>query len=260
MSFSSSDGSEDQTSQNELVVAVDFGTTFTGVAYYHAGAAFENVDENDVRRIAEKVNVINTWPHNPALQYAEKTPTVLSYNTDPPTWGGYVRTHHTPQISGFKLGLEPSIFQHYTRLPNLNGLGTIPQLPGKFPIDFTTDYLTCVHKHVQKVCFPRLFGADVLLHQRMRYIVTIPAIWRDVAKALTRRAASRAFGVSDENLQLITEPEAAALYCASMSQNAGLKDADRFVVCDAGGGTVDQPRRPAGGHSNSRKSLEGCRS
>jgi hypothetical protein len=241
MSFSTgSSGDSQETSQNELVVAIDFGTTFTGVAYYHAGAAFdrENIDENDVRRIAERVNVINTWPHNPALQYAEKTPTVLSYNTDPPTWGGYVRSHHRPQISGFKLGLEPNIFQHYIRLPNLNGLGTVPELPGKLPVDFSTDYLTCVHKHVQNVCFPRLFGADVLLHQRMRYIVTIPAIWRDEAKALTRRAASRAFNVSDEHLQLITEPEAAALYCASISQDAGLRDGDRFVVCDAGGGTV----------------------
>jgi molecular chaperone DnaK (HSP70) len=239
MSFSSSHGRQEQISQNELVVAVDFGTTFTGVAYYHAGAAFENIDENDVRRIAEKVNVINTWPHNPASQYAEKTPTVLSYNTDPPTWGGYVRTQHRPQISGFKLGLEPNIFQHYNRLPkNLNGLGTVPQLPGKLPVDFTTDYLACVHNHVQRVCFPRLFGADVLEYQRMRYIVTIPAIWSDEAKALTRRAACRAFDVSNEHLQLITEPEAAALYCASMSQDAGLKDGDRFIVCDAGGGTV----------------------
>ena len=105
-------------------------------------------------------------------------------------------------------------------------------------MDFTTDYLTCVYNHIHRVCFPRLFGADVLVHQRMRYIVTIPAIWRDVAKALTRRAACRAFDVSNEHLQLISEPEAAALYCASMSQDAGLKDGDRFIVCDAGGGTV----------------------
>lgn len=232
------EGEYEQRSQNDLVVAIDFGTTYTGVAYYHAGAAFETADENDVRRIAERVNVINTWPPNPALQYTEKTPSLLAYNTDPPTWGGSVRTHHTPQVAGFKLGLEPNITQYYGRLPNLNGYGTHPQLPGKLPVDFTTDYLTCVHRYVQRVCLPRQFGADVLLHQRMRYIVTIPAIWKDVAKALTRRAASRALGVSDENLQLISEPEAAALFCASVVREAGLRDGDRFVVCDAGGGTV----------------------
>jgi molecular chaperone DnaK (HSP70) len=71
----------------------------------------------------------------------------------------------------------------------------------------------------------------------MSYIITVPAIWSDMAKNLTRKAASRA-GFPDDKITLITEPEAAALYCATNSLEVDLYDGDRFLVCDAGGGTV----------------------
>ena len=71
----------------------------------------------------------------------------------------------------------------------------------------------------------------------MSYIVTVPAIWSDGAKALTRQAAIRA-GIPEAGLTLITEPEAAALFCATTCVEADLDAGDRFLVCDAGGGTV----------------------
>src|SRR5579864_3174404 len=37
---------------------------------------------------------------------------------------------------------------------------------------------------------------------------------------------------------LITEPEAAALYCATLCRQVDLKVGNRFLICDAGGGTV----------------------
>ena len=43
-----------------------------------------------------------------------------------------------------------------------------------------------------------------------------------------------------DRLVLISEPEAAALYCEeTMADQVQLKDDDRIMVCDAGGGTVD---------------------
>lgn len=238
-----SHNSDEPKSKSGLVIAFDFGTTFTGVAFYHSGSAIGTVNEHDVHAIAQKVNVINTWPVNPSIQYTEKTPTILAYHTDPPIWGSSVRPSHTLQVTRFKLGLEPSVTLHYD-YPNANNFGRHPNFPDKEPVDFTTDYLTCVHSYVQKVCLPRQFGDDFLRNQRMSYIVTVPAIWTDKAKGLTRQAASQAVDVpaSDDDLILISEPEAAALYCSSMCQEVDLKDDDRFLVCDAGGGTVVTPR------------------
>lgn len=64
---------------------------------------------------------------------------------------------------------------------------------------------------------------------------TVPAIWSDKAKDLTIKAA-RFAGIHP--VTLIKEPEAAALYTMYALDNA-LQVGDAFVVCDAGGGTVD---------------------
>lgn len=62
---------------------------------------------------------------------------------------------------------------------------------------------------------------------------------------LTRKAACSAFGIMEDKIQLIREPEAAALYCATICEEVGLDRDDYFMVCDAGGGTVViMPTRP----------------
>jgi molecular chaperone DnaK (HSP70) len=42
-----------------------------------------------------------------------------------------------------------------------------------------------------------------------------------------------------DRLKIITEPEAAAVHCAHLTDLHRLKPSQNFVVCDAGGGTVD---------------------
>lgn len=54
-----------------------------------------------------------------------------------------------------------------------------------------------------------------------------------------RDAAIKA-GLIDENdhrdrLMLISEPEAAALYCEKKCDQFNLRHGDRFMICDAGG-------------------------
>jgi actin-like ATPase involved in cell morphogenesis len=50
-------------------------------------------------------------------------------------------------------------------------------------------------------------------------------------------------GAGDNNwqdrLRIITEPEAAAVHCAKLTDLHRLKRSQNFIVCDAGGGTVD---------------------
>ena len=84
---------------------------------------------------------------------------------------------------------------------------------------------------------PNRFGERFLQNQKLSYVLTVPAIWSDKAKELTRQAALTA-GIKRENLTLITEPEAAALYCATLCNEVDLQPGDRFMICDAGGGTV----------------------
>ena len=65
-------------------------------------------------------------------------------------------------------------------------------------------------------------------------------MWSDRAKAAMREAAIRAGlvqrGDHPERLMLISEPEAAALYCEKKSEQFNLVHGQRFMICDAGGG------------------------
>lgn len=68
-------------------------------------------------------------------------------------------------------------------------------------------------------------------------------MWSDRAKTVMREAAIRAGIIlrtdPAERLSLISEPEAAALYCEKKSEQFNLAHGQRFMICDAGGGTVD---------------------
>lgn len=64
-------------------------------------------------------------------------------------------------------------------------------------------------------------------------------MWSDKAKATMREAAIMAGLIKEDDhrdrLMLISEPEAAALYCEKKCDQFNLKHNDRFMICDAGG-------------------------
>lgn len=247
-----SDISPAWTPNSDLIIGIDFGTTFTGVAYAHAAGVGPITSEADIRRAAEKVSVIRTWPGR-GSQSVEKTPSILAYNKTPPLWGGRVRPNDEPQIAHFKLGLQEDITSHYySENLGLSGgrsvLGgylsnhnwTHPKLPDMRPVDYARDFLRSINDYVTQEILPTRYGAKFLQNQTLSYVITVPAIWSDKAKQQTRQAAEEA-GIDKDNLTLITEPEAAALYCATLCDEVDLEPGDRFMICDAGGGTVVIP-------------------
>ncbi|KAH1353396.1 hypothetical protein KXW65_003042 [Aspergillus fumigatus] len=62
--------------------------------------------------------------------------------------------------------------------------------------------------------------------------------WSDKAKDKTLSAAIKA-SIQPQDVSLISEPEAAALYALRAIQPNSVSRNDVFIVCDAGGGTVD---------------------
>ena len=222
---------------SNLVIGIDFGTTFSGVAYCPTLNDTPSGGNHDAAKVAENIIVIKTWP-NPNQQYLEKTPSIISYKSEPPTWGASVKPFDDTNVEHFKLGLESRAAQCYDGSDLIPAGGAWhPKYLSKYPVDFAADYLTCIQNFVQNDYLPRHYGIQFLRNQSMTYILTVPAIWSDGAKALTRQAAMRA-GIPGADLILITEPEAAALFCVSTCVEANLDTGDRFLVCDAGGGTV----------------------
>ena len=76
----------------------------------------------------------------------------------------------------------------------------------------------------------------------------MPAAWDAKGCDIMREAAITAGLVQSsragdttwkDRLRIITEPEAAAVHCARLTDLHHLKPSQNFVVADAGGGTVD---------------------
>ena len=100
------------------------------------------------------------------------------------------------------------------------------------------DYLTALRQHVEQVLKYKV-PKDTLAHTPLQYCLTVPAVWSETAQAKTHACAVAAGMTKDNELTMITEPEAAATYALDTMNPHDLKVGSTFVLVDAGGGTVD---------------------
>ena len=139
----------------------------------------------------------------------------------------------------FKLGLDPSQHQGISNLVRDHHDSTAAS-PGYnlTTENLVTDYLTALRKHTERILHYKI-PQIALQSTRIEYIITVPAVWRDTAKAKTRFCAEHAGMSLGPKHQLISEPEAAATYALKELDPHDLRRGDTFILCDAGGGTVD---------------------
>ncbi|KAK7921142.1 hypothetical protein PG985_009164 [Apiospora marii] len=215
---------------DRLIVGVDFGTTFSGVAAVYASTP-------------DDIEIIKTWPGGNGIT-SDKVPTELSYDI-PPTapvgtspnikWGFQFKPED-PRLRCIKLFLDRS-----QKLPfYVSPQETATQLRkfNKNVVDAVSDYLTQVYEHTMDT-LTRRYGESFMASTKVDWFLTCPAVWSDAAKNTTLQAAERAGMGSQEDIQMISEPEAAAVYTLKAIQPNHLNVGDNFIVCDAGGGTVD---------------------
>jgi molecular chaperone DnaK (HSP70) len=236
--------------KSDLVVAIDFGTTYTGVAFAYDLPHAPHLERRlTPEQLRDKVTVLKSWP-GVAGSYSDKVPSILAYdsNGQVTAWGGNVNSSHLMSVAHFKLGLEKGVGGYYsintdpdTQSPLekilANESWKHPDLPNKDAFHHTENFLREIHQYILTEALPKDFGQAFLSNVSIRYVLTVPAIWSDMAKDLTRKAATLV-GIAESDLTMVTEPEAAALYCATLCHEAEIKNGDYFLVCDAGGGTV----------------------
>ncbi|KAJ5640148.1 uncharacterized protein N7484_008010 [Penicillium longicatenatum] len=204
----------------KLFIGLDFGTTFSGVAWALEG------------RKGDDVEVIQEWPGK-GNSTSQKVPTLISYHNDGFQWGYQIDDMKTA-IRGVKLLLHDG--QPVRYVPAANSKRAINKLKKK-PVDVASDYMKSIVSHAKVILDRR--GMGVLLGTLdIQYNLTIPGVWSDKAKDLTTQAACFA-GIPRNNLTLLSEPEAAAVYAIRAIQPNTMAKGDCFIVCDAGGGTVD---------------------
>ncbi|KAI6716490.1 hypothetical protein JHW43_000921 [Diplocarpon mali] len=214
---------------DRLIVGLDFGTTYSGVAVVYTSTP-------------DDVEIIKTWPGGNGIT-SDKVPTEIAYyprgspDAAEPTikWGFQFRPEE-PRLRCIKLFLDRS-----QKLPfYVSPLETAAQLRrfNKNVVDAVSDYLTQVYNHTMETLHRR-YGESFMTSTKVEFVLTCPAVWSDAAKNATLLAAEKAGMGSRSDIQVISEPEAAAVYTLKAIQPNHLSAGDNFVVCDAGGGTVD---------------------
>ncbi len=92
------------------------------------------------------------------------------------------------------------------------------------------DYISALGDHLMYTLREAL-SEGVVKSTPLEFIVTVPAIWSDLAKEKTKLACQRAKGLSATKspIHLVSEPEAAAIYALHGLDPHGLKLGDRLV-------------------------------
>ncbi|KAJ8133512.1 hypothetical protein O1611_g102 [Lasiodiplodia mahajangana] len=244
----------------KILVAVDFGTTHSAVAWQTRSVAQDRIASQMLpgsfadhalwryqrRKNDHQTLVLKEWPGKTETQ--DKVPSTLQYNASgredpegfPSRWGFETEyDHHERKYQWFKLELNPNLRnildQEYPKT-------TIQPKP-KHVEKLVTDYLQVLREHAEnhiKDSFIKL--GDAPPHRvPWEYIITVPAVWPEVAQNTTRKCAVNAGMATSSPVQIVTEPEAAGLYALeqAVSQDIKFTIGDTFVICDAGGGTVD---------------------
>ncbi|GLI78720.1 hypothetical protein PoHVEF18_007041 [Penicillium ochrochloron] len=217
----------------QAILALDFGTTYSGVAW----AQVSNPSSH---------YLINEWPVNMSGSIggmtSEKVPTEIAFTYErgsPNTVWGFQIPEVMPRLQWFKLGLDPDQKAHI--MPALaiqhKDWRKMDYPHHATPETVTTDYLRALTQHVHKLLKAQLGVAFDSMS--FSYVITVPAMWSEKAKAELRKCAENA-GLGDcSSICIISEPEAAAIHALRASNPTNLQAGDTVLLIDAGGGTVD---------------------
>ncbi|XP_077157425.1 heat shock 70 kDa protein 12B isoform X2 [Paroedura picta] len=237
-----------------VVVAIDFGTTSSGYAFSFA---------ND----PEAIHMMRKWEGGDPGVANQKTPTSLlltpegSFHSFGYTARDYYHDLDPEEARGwlylekFKMKIHStSDLTMKTELEAVNGKKVLAWEVFAHALRF---FKRQALQELKDQC-PSLPEKDAI-----RWVITVPAIWKQPAKQFMREAAYLAGLVPSENpeqLLIALEPEAASIYCRKLRLNqlidlsykpqanglasdlpidSSFRQGDRYIVADCGGGTVD---------------------
>ncbi|EDO36873.1 predicted protein [Nematostella vectensis] len=236
-----------------VVVAIDFGTTFSGYAF-----AFTSNPES--------IQMMRRWEGGDPGVSNQKTPTTLLLRPDGSfhSFGFGARDFYhdlEPDESRKWLYFEKFKMALHTQR-DLHKSAEIKAANGKSikAVTVFSHALKFFKDHVIEELTDQ--SATQILEEDIQWVITVPAIWRAAAKQFMRTAAYEA-GLATtqcpDRILIALEPEAASIFCRklrirdclwdeSKRHSTGTSDEQvendfqgitRYAVVDCGGGTVD---------------------
>ncbi|KAK3085775.1 hypothetical protein FSP39_008563 [Pinctada imbricata] len=220
-------------------VALDFGTTFSGLA-------FSTV--NDFQKRPDIVHAFTQWNAGGQCLISNKTPTCLLLTAKKEFEAfGYEAENKYADLALDDLHSDRYFFRRYKM--KLHGHEKIKEneqikdesgkpLPAILVFSLSIKYLKDKFSEILEKQGLNIKEEEIL------WTLTVPAIWSESAKSFMRKAGVQA-GIKSEHLKLALEPEAASLWCQHVPierKESELSVADigtKYMIIDLGGGTVD---------------------
>ncbi|KAI1105671.1 hypothetical protein F4804DRAFT_117893 [Jackrogersella minutella] len=218
----------------DILVAIDLGTTYTGVAWARP-------QRNQV--LQSPIQIIHNWPGSSAKN-EQKVQTCLIYNDDGilSSWG-YLCEEEDPlekkKQEFFKIFLDRKTLEDAHR----QGTGQAPASVREAQT-LISDYLRELYAHVKStVELHTGIGHVGWQEVAVEFIFSVPTTWKsqEIINAFKKCIADAGFGVEGRRHTAaveLTESEAAAVGTIKNSA-VTFQTGDIFLSVDAGGGTTD---------------------
>ncbi|QDS74479.1 hypothetical protein FKW77_006828 [Venturia effusa] len=232
---------------DRLHVGIDFGTTFTGIAFVEAALV-----KDPTQATLRHITTITEWAGSP---YAiSKVPSVIAYDPEDPdsvhAWGSGVSAGMEEAYSWLKMHLNDDVASTKYDIVMDTGaaksirVGTNELPEGKSAVDVIADFLKKVHEHLLSE-LARLLTQAYLDGTPITFVLTVPATFSDKAKN-DIIAAMKMAGFNNrasDLLRLVTEPEAAMIATLVHFSKGRVKKSiprnSAVILGDLGGGTID---------------------
>ncbi|KAG8846504.1 hypothetical protein FRB91_000722 [Serendipita sp. 411] len=236
------------TAEEKIVVAMDIGTTHTGVSYVYCYPGQK-----------PRVNLVTLWPGQAVASGAAKIPTFVVYKgTRLETCGqqadDYLDDPEYTIAKWFKLHLHPESLKQSDNPPgygsnsNYSSKLEIPPLPASVTLQRVyVDIMKYLLDHTKQFFEGHVSNGESIwrrLRHRMEFVLATPNGWDITQQGFLRRAAITAklvtAGDADTLIKFVTEGEASVHYTLAYSPSKSWLSAGTiFAVIDAGGSTVD---------------------
>ncbi|KAF8651112.1 hypothetical protein AX16_004887 [Volvariella volvacea WC 439] len=238
--MSTTSGSAYKGDERKLVIAMDIGTTFSGVSYCFLDPG-----------IIPIIQTVQKYPGQGDTGRHSKIPTLVAYGpngnvlavgaeVEEDSFKERIARERLVVAKWFKLHLRPK------ELHSSQSFKDIPPLPlGKTAVSILADFMrylfNCAKTYIVE---SESKGANVWKTKR-EIVLTHPNGWEGSQQDLMRRAAISAGIIENtisgrDSVRFVTEGEASLHYCVSKGVvPSTLQNNTSVLVVDAGGGTVD---------------------
>ena len=218
--------------QKNIIVAIDFGSANTGYGYTFKGKNNKEIYFGRFPGTGARIKTLNK--------------VIINDNDEVVKYGHEVNEY----IEKRNLKVNEHLFERikmnlYNKLYRIKAVNSSKEKN-------LVDVIAIILEYIKKKAIEEIIESSQGIkdnydydeeNKKIRWVLTVPAIWDDKNKDIMMKAAEKAGLISSygsgKNLFFALEPEAASYYCESDEKLDESLFENPYIVCDLGGGTGD---------------------